>query len=111
MRTLQAWLGRRGPQSGPLFLKITPTGDVITDEPMNGDSVARAIKKGVRSIGLSSREYAGHSLRAGYCTAAAENGATELAIMQVTGHKTVEMVHRYVRPVTAFSTNPLAGKL
>ena len=111
VRTLRAWLARRGGQRGPLFLKITPTGDVITDEPMNGDSVARAVKKAVRSIGLDPGLYAGHSLRAGYCTAAAENGASEVAIMQQTGHKTVEMVHRYVRPVRAFQTNPLAGRL
>jgi integrase len=65
----------------------------------------------VGRIGLDARLYARHSLRSGFCTVAAQNGATEISIMQRTGHTTVEMVHRYVRPVSAFSMNPLAGKL
>jgi integrase len=110
VRTLQAWLARRGGQPGPLFVAVTQA-DTVTARRMSTESVAMRIKRAVRSIGLDAHLYAGHSLRSGYCTAAAENGATEISIMQRTGHKTVEMVHRYVRPVTAFSVNPLAGLL
>jgi Phage integrase family. len=44
-------------------------------------------------------------------TAAAENGASLAAIMQRTGHRSVEMVMRYVRPAQAFKADPLKGVL
>lgn len=110
VRCLEAWLHRRGGQPGPLFLTINAH-DEIKHRRMGCQSISDAVKKAVRQIGLDPHFYAGHSLRAGYCTEAAENGATEMAIMQQTGHKSPRMVHRYVRPVRVFATNPLAGKL
>jgi integrase len=110
VRTLQAWLRWRGNQPGPLFFRVT-NGDTLRAERIGGEGVADVVKRAVASLGLDPHLYAGHSLRAGYVTAAAENGSSEIAIMQRTGHKTVEMVHRYFRPVTAFAVNPLAGRL
>jgi integrase len=111
VRTLKAWMERRGNQPGPLFLTIRRRKDIITERRMTPLAVVDAIKRAVARIGLDAHVYAGHSLRAGYCTAAAENGASEMAIMQRTGHKSVQMVHRYVRPVSAFALNPLARLL
>jgi integrase len=111
VRTLKAWLDRRGRHPGPLFLAVTGRGDEIRDERLKALGIVEAVKRGVKRIGLDPHQYAGHSLRAGFCTAAAENGASEIAIMQRTGHKSVQMVHRYVRPVSVFSVNPLFGKL
>lgn len=110
VRTVRAWLQCRGMEPGPLFLAIGHrTG--MTRKRMRPHGIVEAIKRAVERIGLDAHVYAGHSLRSGYCTAAAENGASEMAIMQRTGHKSVEMVHRYVRPVSAFAINPLAGRL
>lgn len=110
VRTLKAWITCRGEQPGPLFLKVQASGD-ISHERLGPEGIARAIKRGVKRIGLNAHLYAGHSLRSGFVTAAAENGASELAIMKRTGHRSVEMVHRYFRPLEAFSTNPLQNLL
>lgn len=110
VRTLKAWIERRGNQPGPLFPRIERSG-VITDQRIGQEGVSGIVKRGVEQIGLDPHHYAGHSLRSGCVTAAAEAGATELAIMQVTGHRTSQMVQRYFRPVSAFSVNPLANVL
>jgi len=57
-------------------------------------SVALIIKKYAEKAGLDSSKYAGHSLRSGFATTAAEFGAEERNIMAMTGHKTTQMVRR-----------------
>jgi len=47
--------------------------------------------------GLVAAKNAGHSLRAGHATSAAMAGASERSIMNQTGHKSVQMVRRYIR--------------
>lgn len=105
---LRAWLHRRGSAAGPLFPRIK-TGGQITGARLDGGSVCMLVKNCVARIGLNRTAYGGHSLRAGFITAAVEAGASELAIMQRTGHKSVQTVHRYVRPASAFAVNPLAN--
>jgi hypothetical protein len=50
------------------------------------------------------------SLRAGHATAAAIAGASERSIMKQTGHRSVQMVRRYIRDGNLFRENS-AGKL
>lgn len=110
VRGLQAWIAVRGSQPGPLFYAMK-NHDLLTERRMPPEGIADVVKATTRKIGLDPSQYGGHSLRSGFVTCAGENGATELAIMKRTGHKRSASVHRYMRPVTAFTTNPLAGKL
>ena len=50
-------------------------------------SVALIIKRFAEKAGLDSSKYAGHSLRSGFATTAAEFGAEERNIMAMTGHR------------------------
>ncbi len=70
-------------------------------------SVALIIKKYARKAGLDSSKYAGHSLRSGFATTAAEFGAEERNIMAMTGHKTTQMVRRYIQEANLFKNNAL----
>jgi len=70
-------------------------------------SVALIIKKYVEKAGLDSSKYAGHSLRSGFATSAAEFGAEERNIMAMTGHKTTQMVRRYIQEANLFKNNAL----
>ena len=49
----------------------------------------------------------GHSLRSGFATSAAESGAEERSIMAMTGHKSPEMVRRYIKEANLFKNNAL----
>ena len=70
-------------------------------------SVALIIKKYAEKAGLDASRYAGHSLRSGFATTAAEFGAEERNIMAMTGHKTTQMVRRYIQEANLFKNNAL----
>lgn len=103
------WLDAAGLEHGPVFREIDRHGRLGADA-LHKDSVGQIVKRAVARIGLDSAEYAGHSLRAGLATQAYANGATELAIMRQTGHRSLATVRRYIREGSLFRDNP-AGKL
>ena len=70
-------------------------------------SVALIIKKYTSLCGLDSNRYSGHSLRSGFATSAAESGAEERNIMAMTGHKTTQIVRRYIQEANLFKNNAL----
>ena len=75
--------------------------------PISDKSVALIIKKYANLAGLDGSRYAGHSLRSGFATSTAESGAEERNIMAMTGHKTTQMVRRYIKEANLFKNNAL----
>ena len=69
--------------------------------------VALLIKRYLSEAGFDSKKYSGHSLRSGFATVAADSGADEKSIMNMTGHKTTQMVRRYIKESNLFKNNPL----
>lgn len=69
--------------------------------------VAILIKKYLSEAGFDSEKYSGHSLRSGFATVAADSGADEKSIMTMTGHKTTQMVRRYIKETNLFKNNAL----
>ena len=69
--------------------------------------VALLIKRYLSKAGFDSKKYSGHSLRSGFATVAADSGADEKSIMNMTGHKTTQMVRRYIKESNLFKNNPL----
>jgi len=92
--SLKNWLKKSEIKSGKIF--------DISDR-----SVALTIKKYTAIAGLDSNKYSGHSLRSGFATSAAELGAEERSIMAMTGHKTTQMVRRYIQEANLFKNNAL----
>ena len=70
-------------------------------------SVVLLIKKYISVAGLDSQKYSGHSLRSGFATVSADFGADERSIMNMTGHKTTQMVRRYIKEANLFKNNAL----
>ena len=108
VRTVQAWIEAATITDGRLFRSITRHGRVRGH--LSPADVARVVKKLAERAGLDPAKYAGHSLRAGHATAAAVAGASERSIMNQTGHRSVQMVRRYIRDGSLFRDNS-AGKL
>ncbi len=75
--------------------------------PISDKNVALIIKKYTQKAGLDHNKYAGHSLRSGFATTTAESGANERNIMNMTGHKSVDMVRRYIKEADLFKNNAL----
>ena len=70
-------------------------------------TVALTIQRYALLAGLDKNKYAGHSLRSGFATSTAEIGADERSIMAMTGHKTTQMVRRYIQEANLFKNNAL----
>ena len=75
--------------------------------PISDKNVALIVKKHALKAGLDEKKYAGHSLRSGFATTTAELGASERNIMAMTGHKSVDMVRRYIKEADLFKNNAL----
>jgi len=58
--------------------------------------------------GIDNKNYSGHSLRSGFATVTAQSGADERSIMAMTGHKTTQMVRRYIKEGNLFTNNALS---
>jgi integrase len=110
VRLLEDWLRLRGKYAGPLFPRVDKHGNVRS-EAISGQMINVAVKRALRLIHIDPRAYGAHSLRAGCVTAAVDAGANVFAVMERTGHKSVETVARYVRRSSVFEVDALAGAL
>ncbi len=106
VRALRAWLTGAGVAEGALFRGVDRHGRVLGR--LSDKGVARVVQRAAAAAGLDPTNYAGHSLRAGLATAAAQGGASERAIMAQTGHKSTAMVRRYIRDGELFTDNAAA---
>jgi site-specific recombinase XerD len=104
VRAAEKWLQESQITNGPLFRKVTRFGN-ISDTRLCDRAIALIVKRAAENVGLDSRRYAGHSLRSGLATSAAAAGASERIIMAQTGHKSVEVVRRYIREGNLFREN------
>ena len=103
---LKTWLEISKIKSGPVFRKFKK-GSLLTEKRLNDQSVALIIKKYLQLAGIENTNFAGHSLRSGFATVAADSGADERSIMSMTGHKTTQMVRRYIQEANIFKNNAL----
>lgn len=107
IRSLQDWLQKSGITEGALFRPINRHGK-MAEVRLSSAAVAEVVKRYAGAVGLNIGEFAGHSLRAGLATSAAMAGASERAIMNQTGHRSVTMVRRYIRDGSLFRENAAA---
>ena len=104
--SLQNWIKISEINSGPLFRRFSK-GSKLTEKRLTDQTVALIIKKYLQLAGIESKNYSGHSLRSGFATSAAESGVEERSIMAMTGHKSSEMVRRYIKEANIFKNNAL----
>ena len=104
--TLKQWLEVSKINSGPVFRRFSK-GSKLLEHRLTDQTVALLIKEYLNLAGIDSKNYSGHSLRSGFATAAAESGAEERSIMAMTGHKSTEMVRRYIKEANLFKNNAL----
>ena len=103
---LKKWLEISEIKSGPIFRRFSK-GLNLGKNRLTDQSVALFIKKHLSNAGIENQNYSGHSLRSGFATVTAESGADERSIMAMTGHKTSQMVRRYIREANLFKNNAL----
>jgi site-specific recombinase XerD len=91
---------------GPVFRRFIK-GSKLSEKRLTDQTVALLIKEYLNLAGIDSKNFSGHSLRSGFATSAAESGVEERSIMAMTGHKSSEMVRRYIMEANLFKNNAL----
>jgi len=104
--SLKKWISISEINSGSLFRRFLK-GSKLSEKRLTDQTVALLIKQYLQLAGIDNKNYSGHSLRSGFATSAAESGAEERSIMAMTGHKSTEMVRRYIKEANLFKNNAL----
>ena len=104
--SLKNWINLSKIKTGPIFRRFAK-GSILTSNRLTDQSVVLIIKDCLKLAGIENKNFSGHSLRSGFATVAAESGADERSIMAMTGHKTTQMVRRYIREANIFKNNAL----
>ena len=110
VEAVQAWLAAAEISNGPVFRAVA-LGGKVSDAPLADDSAARIVKRYARRVGLDAASYAGHSLRSGFLTSAAESGASIWKLSEVSRHKSLDTLRGYVRRVDLFKEHAGAAFL
>lgn len=114
---LRDWLRVAGIESGAVFRRVLDSrrrqAELFPDlgPRLDGRSICQIVQRAAKLAGYDPSLYSGHSLRAGFCTAAAAAGATERAIARQTGHKSDRILRNYIREGGLFNEHPCQGLL
>jgi site-specific recombinase XerD len=101
VEAVKAWLEAARIEAGPIFRPLAKGGRVL-EQALSTKSVAAIVKDYAERAGFDPEEFSGHSLRAGFLTSAAENGASIFKMMEVSRHKSVDTLRGYVRRAELF---------
>jgi site-specific recombinase XerD len=104
--SLKCWIDAAELKSGPLFRPLNKYKQV-RNRRLTDKSVALLVKKYTALAGFNADDFAGHSLRRGFATSAAQHDVDERTIMQQTRHKSEKMVRRYIEQGNLFKNNAL----
>lgn len=107
---LREYLSYCNIQNGPLFIRIRKGDKIAQNERLSDRTVARVVQLRAKNAGVE-LNLAGHSLRSGFITSAAEAGRTERSIQNQTGHKSVITLRSYIQRVNVLQDNAASGLL
>lgn len=93
---LQDWLQAASISSGALFRPVSRAG-LVGPSRLTAGSVARIVKLYASAAGLDPEAYSGHSLRAGFATAAFDSGADLASVAAHLGHAKLDTTRIYDR--------------
>jgi len=99
---LRTWLAAAAITEGAVFRPLWKGGKRVRAARLSDHAVARIVQVRAFGAGLDPERYAGHSLRAGFVTAAARAGADVWKIQQVSRHKSMQVLSGYVRDARLF---------
>ena len=108
VRAVKKWLDLSGIKKGSLFRSFKKNHE-LNSAHLSDKSIALVVKKYAKLAGFNEKDFAGHSLRRGFATSAAQHNVDTLGIMKQTRHKSERMVHRYIEQGGIFKDNPLAN--
>ena len=108
VRSWRAWAAAARLVDGAAFRRTTRGGRSLRPERLGDRGVAEVVKRRALAVGLDPGSLSGHSLRAGFVTAASRAGVPAVSIARQTGHRSAAALAACVREDRPFPTNPAA---
>lgn len=109
VEALDAWLAISGISEGALFRGMR--NGRLTRARLAPQAVARIVQRRAKADGLDPKLFAGHSLRSGFITSAANHGAQLASIAKHAGHSKIDTTLGYVQVADAFKDHSGKGFL
>jgi len=104
---VRSWIESASLVDGPLFRRVTMSKrrSKVAETRLSEKVVVDVVKRAAAAAGLDESHFAGHSLRAGFITSAARAGKSERSIMAMSGHRSTDILRRYIRDIGIFDEN------
>lgn len=93
----------------PIYRRISKSG--VIGDALRPAAVNAILKARLKAAGIDPAAFGAHSLRSGVLTSAAANGANIFRMIDLSRHKDVKTVQKYVREADAFKDHPARGLL
>ncbi len=106
----KAWIELAGIVKDSVFRKLTPQGR-LTQKRMSDRGVALVVKAAAAAAGYTAEKFSGHSLRTGFLTEAARQGADPFKMMEHSRHRSLDTMVGYVRDQDRFRNSAVAKVL
>ena len=94
------WINISGISSGKIFRQIDRSNKIL--DKLSDKAVALILKWRAEKAGINNDKLAGHSMRSGIVTSLAKEGVNENEIKKITGHRSSQMVQRYIQNAEVF---------
>ena len=107
---LHEWLKASSIAQGALFRRVIRG---VVKGPLSGDAIWLIVRRRAALAGLAEQDFGAHSLRSGFVTEAARQGAPIGEVMKLTGHRSVKTALGYYKAgevSTLAAANLLASK-
>ena len=110
VRSWAAWRDAASLANGPAFRAVDRHGHLGPGR-LDAGSVARIVRRRAEAAGLTAADFAGHSLRAGFATAAARAGVPDRSIMRQGRWRSPASLDGYVRAGRLFDRDNPSGQV
>lgn len=108
VRAWKAWVKAAGITDGQAFRSLGTAKKPKIGKSLSGQRIACIVKSRVKTVGLDSAQFSGHSLRSGLITSAAQAGENERNIQRQSGHKSLPVLRGYIHEGSLFTNNVTA---
>jgi len=105
VNAMEQWLSSSNIRSGAVFPRFYKS-DRMSEKRMGDKTVERIVQESASMAGYKASEFAGHSLRSGFLTSAAERGARWDKLMGHARHKRFDTTAGYIVDRELFRDHP-----
>jgi integrase len=108
VRLPRQWLDVAGITESALFRQTAQSRKRVGDR-ITGQAYYDVVKQAIAAIGLDASKFGSHSMRSGWTSTAAKNGASLWKMKETSRHKSTDVLAGYIREAELFQQHASVG--